>query len=88
LQTIGTTPVQFFQAGLELANYASLPQSTSQERLHDAAMKALKAAVDAGFRDLDLLNDSESLRPLRIRPDFKELLKRMESTNKEAPVKR
>jgi hypothetical protein len=52
----------------------------------ERAMAALTNAADGGFIDLDVYRTDSDLDPLRARPDFKKLIKKISETQQASPT--
>src|SRR5262249_25134814 len=72
---------QRYRAAADLARCVALAgdREAERKRYGDLALAELRAAVKAGFRDLEQLQTDEALAPLRDHADFPELEKALEA---------
>lgn len=54
-------------------------QLAQREEIIEELLATLRTAIDAGFRDLDQLNNDPRLEVIRQRPEFKEIVELVES---------
>jgi eukaryotic-like serine/threonine-protein kinase len=70
---------ELFQGACELARAASvMPEGEERARCADEAMTTLTRAVNAGYRDAGKIRSDGNLTLLHARPEFAELLRRVE----------
>jgi hypothetical protein len=55
--------------------------NSQRERYGSLAVELLKRAVDGGFRNVSFLRSTNQLDPIRDRPDFKALVRKLESNS-------
>jgi tetratricopeptide (TPR) repeat protein len=71
---------ELYNAACELALCVPLTsgEGTERRRCADDALALLRQALDKGFADRKRLNEDQALAPLRARPEFGDLLRRLE----------
>jgi len=77
----GASHPHTLQVMYNVACIHALMVSDSKDKTKEAdlAMSMLQQAVDAGFRDVEMIKKDSDLDALRDRPDFKKLLNQLEA---------